>query len=725
MMKLLLSHCVALLLVIATGTVHAEEPLMPEEAFRFDAELINDSTIRATWTIVDGYYIYRDKVSFESATPGITLDKVVLPTGKKKQGLTPEGKEGLVEVYLNKLSVDIPLQRSNAALTELKLIGKSQGCSEKFGICYPPQKREKALKLTAAKPGATSSAVSQIGSLSSQLGIANDAGPLPAEQAFAVSAVVAEGNILRVTWTMASDYYMYRDKFKFESGTAGVTLGDAKYPPGKMHHGITPEGKEGEVEVYFEQVVIDVPYTNSTGNAIQFNLIAHGQGCAEKLGICYPPQKRTIAMDLPAGGDGLSATDILWRLLIAFGSGFLLTFTPCVLPMLPILCSIIIGQGQNVSRARCAGLSSTYVFGTTVVWTIAGVVAGATGQQLQAYTSHPYFVIPVAVVLVLLALAMFGIYNLQMPASLQSRAQEKSGAVKSGTYTGVFFMGVLGSIIAGACVSPILILNLGVALDTHSPVLGGAIMFLMAVGMGVPIIMIGMGAGWLLPKAGGWMDTVKYAFGVILIGLAIYVVTPVGSIPVMYLWAALLIATGAIMGMFQKSAFPSRPMQITWKIIAVLLIVWGALAFHAARQGERNIFFNPLSATAQHTKEVHLFTRVTKLADIEKLLMDAKAQNKPAMLDYYATWCTDCNIMERTVFADAAVQKLLQEKFVLVQADVTDQFDPNTQPMKEKFGVFGPPAMLFFDKQGNEHRELRRYGKMSKEEFMALIAPLL
>lgn len=725
-MKSSLVSKLLMLLVLSTSLLaHAEEPLMPDQAFKFNAEVINDTTLRGTWTIAEGYYLYKDKISFESGTPGVAINKVTMPKGKLKHGILPDGTEGMVEVYFHNISVDVPLQRSDTAINEFKLIAKSQGCSEKFGICYPPQKREQTLALTAATKSNTSALMS-LKSFGNQLGAQANDGPLPAEQAFATSAIVMDSKTVRVTWMIAADYYMYRDKFKFSSGTDGVTLGAAQFPQGKMHHGITPEGKEGEVEVYFEHVMIDIPFTNSSGNAVKFNLIAEGQGCAEKLGICYPPQKRTLSLDLPASGKtDLTAANILWRLLIAFGSGFILTFTPCVLPMLPILCSIILGQGQNVSRARCAGLSSTYVLGTTVVWTIAGVVAGATGQQLQAYTSHPYFVIPVAVVLVLLALAMFGVYNLQMPASLQSRAQEKSSSAQSGTYAGVFIMGVLGSIIAGACVSPILILNLGVALETHSPVLGGAIMFLMAVGMGVPIIMIGMGAGWLLPKAGGWMDTVKYAFGVILIGLALYVVTPVASIPVMYLWATLLIGTGVAMGMFQKSAFPSRTMQILWKIVAVLLIMWGALSFQQATQGERNIFANPIKLTTHTTTgDVHLFKRVTTLDEIERLLNEAKQQGKPAILDYYATWCTDCNIMERTVFVDPGVQKLLREKFILVQADVSDQFAATTQPMKDKFGIFGPPAMLFFDKQGNEHKDLRRYGKMTKEEFLNLVNPL-
>ncbi|MBI1422053.1 MAG: protein-disulfide reductase DsbD [Gammaproteobacteria bacterium] len=720
-----------------------DEPLPGDQAFKFDA-VVKDNHVLATWTMADDYYMYHDKFRFESATPGVTLGTPIFPKGKMHNGILPDGSEGKVEVFMHSVTIDVPITSANGS--ELKLIAHGQGCAEKLGICYPPQKHERVLTLASADAKPTS-AVSALGA---QLGLGNNATdePLPPEQAFGFSAV-AEGGKIVATWTIAPDYYMYRDKFSFEPKTPGLTFGKPEVPPGKMKHGIKPDGSEGEVETYMDHVTITVPYTlDNKVDGIEF--VANGQGCAEKLGICYPPQHRTALVSVtqspsttappvaskpvtapgkteqPAGPETKSSFwDTVGRLVFAFFSGLGLTFTPCVLPMLPIISSIIAGQGDKVTKARGGFLAAIYVLGTAVVWTIAGVVAGASGEQLQAYTSSPYFLLPVALVLLVLSLAMFGIYNLQMPASLQSKAQEKSYGLKGGTVIGVFLMGVLASVIAGACVSPILILNLGVAMQTHDAVLGGGLMFLMALGMGVPIILIGIGAGWLLPKAGTWMDTVKYVFGVILIGLAIYIISSIPWIPVLFLWAPFLIITGVYMGATRTTPEGASGWQTLWKGIGLFLLIWGVLALVGAMQGNRDIL-QPIQlgsagggGTAVNvTNAEAMFDRVHSLEDMEAKFSQAKAAGKPVFLDYYATWCTDCNLMKKSVFSDAQVQQYMRDNFVVVQADVSDQFDKRTQPMKDKFGVFGPPALLFFDRQGNLVK--KSYGLLTKDEFMAL-----
>jgi thiol:disulfide interchange protein DsbD len=749
-------------LSFSTTLFAEDEPLMPEVAFKFDA-VVKDNHIQATWTMADDYYMYRDKFGFESATPGVTLGTPVYPKGKMKHGIKPDGSEGEVETFMHSVTIDVPI--ANASGKELKLIARGQGCAEKLGICYPPQKREKLLTLASAatdKP-----AVTALGALNAQLGVGDNATdePLPPQQAFQFSAVT-KGNEIIATWTIAPDYYMYRDKFRFEPKTPGLSFGEFKIPPGKMKHGIKPDGSEGEVETYMHQVSIEVPFTLANKvDGVEF--VAHGQGCAEKLGICYPPQHRTALVSVtqsamastpttpttpppatkptppaetptvtptapatsetaPPAAESTSIWTTLGRLVFAFFSGLGLTFTPCVLPMLPIISSIIIGQGDKVTKARGGLLAAIYVLGTAVVWTAAGIVAGATGEQLQAYTSHPFFLIPVAVVLLLLSLAMFGIYNLQLPASLQSKAQEKSYHLKGGTFIGVFIMGVLASVIAGACVSPILILNLGVAMQTHDPALGGGIMLLMALGMGVPIILIGIGAGWLLPKAGTWMDAVKYVFGVMLIGLALYIVSSIEWIPILYLWAPFLIVTGVYMGAARSIPEGASGWQTMWKGIGIFLVIWGVLALVGAMQGNRDIL-HPVQVGAggggstmslATTSHESMFTRVHSLDAMNENFAKAKSAGKPVFLDYYATWCTDCKLMEKAVFSDAQVQQYMHDNYVTIQADVTDQFDKRTQPMKDKFGVFGPPALLFFDRQGNLVKKV--YGELTKQEFLSL-----
>ena len=739
---------------MATAFAADDEPMPGEQAFKFDA-VVKDNHILATWTMADDYYMYHDKFHFESATPGVTLGTPSFPKGKMHNGILPDGSEGKVEVFMHSVTIDVPITKASGK--ELKLIAKGQGCAEKLGICYPPQKREQTLTLASANTGA----VSGLSALGAQLGLGDNATdqPLPPEQAYQFNAV-AKGNEIIATWTIAPDYYMYRDKFSFEPKTPGLKFGEFKIPPGKMKHGIKPDGTEGEVETYMNHVSITVPFTLANKvDGIEF--VANGQGCAEKLGICYPPQHRTALVSVtqaataeasaptppapatsskpaekpsaqPASTPATPAKaatsfwDTIGRLVFAFFSGLGLTFTPCVLPMLPIISSIIIGQGDKVTKARGGFLAAIYVLGTAVVWTIAGVVAGASGEQLQAYTSSPYFLVPVALVLLLLSLAMFGIYNLQMPASLQSKAQEKSYGLKGGTVIGVFIMGVLASVIAGACVSPILILNLGVAMQTHDAVLGGGLMFLMALGMGVPIILIGIGAGWLLPKAGTWMDAVKYVFGVMLVGLALYIVSSVQWIPILYLWAPFLIVTGVYMGATKAIPEGASGWRTLWKGLGIFLLIWGILALIGAMQGNRDIL-QPIrlssgsggSSVATTTSNGEaMFERVHNLDEMNAKFASAKAAGKPVFLDYYATWCTDCNLMKKTVFNDSQVQQYMQKNFVVIQADVSDQFDKRTQPMKDKFGVFGPPALLFFDREGNLVK--KEYGLLTKDEFMAL-----
>ena len=740
----------AFLFLSFTTTAFADDqPMSGEQAFQFNAVVKGDH-IQATWTIADNYYMYRDKFHFESASPDITLGTPIIPQGKMHNGILPNGSEGKVEVYMHSVTIDVPIAKASGK--QLKLVAKGQGCNEKLGICYPPQKREKLLTLASAN----TSAVSSVSALGAELGLGDNATdePLPPQQAFQFSAAT-EGNNIVATWTIAPDYYMYRDKFSFEAKTPGLKFGELQIPPGKMKHGIKPDGSEGQVETYMHKVSITVPFTLANKvDGIEF--VANGQGCAEKLGICYPPQHRTALVSVaqvatstttattPPGkatekpttaqpaSESKSQTaskSTFWNtigiLAFAFFSGLGLTFTPCVLPLLPIISSIIAGQGEKVTKTRGGFLAAMYVLGTALVWTIAGAVAGASGQQLQAYTSSPYFLIPVAVILLLLSLAMFGLYNLQMPASLQSKAQETSTDLKGGTVIGVFVMGILASVIAGACVSPILILNLGVAMQAHDAVLGGEIMFLMAMGMGVPIILVGVGAGWLLPKAGTWMDTVKYVFGVILIALALYIMSSVPWIPILYLWAPFLVVTGVYMGATRAIPEGASGWRTLWKGFGVFLIIWGVLALIGAMQGSRDIL-QPVqlgmggggTAIASRSNPEAMFERVHSLDEMNAKFAGAKAAGKPVFLDYYATWCTDCNLMKKSVFSNSQVQQYMHDNYVVIQADVSDAFDKRTQLMKDKFGVFGPPAYLFFDRQGKLAN--KKYGLLTTQEFLDL-----
>ena len=481
--------------------------------------MLDANTVRAEWKIADGYYMYRKHFKFSSETDGVSLGKPVYPKGEIKQ----DEIFGKVEVYKHSVSINIPVT-NNSAASSLAFVAKSQGCNEPVGVCYPPMSSKVSLTLAAASPGKNVAALS---SLSQQLGIPASAEepPMP-EEAFKLRLDWQNDNTLLAHWDIVDGAYLYADKFKFQITTgSGYQLGTPNLPKGEAKF---DEVLGKEIVAYYKSLDVGLPVTRTASASDKFSLYLEYQGCSETFGICYPPIKKTLEMTPPAGmtaaADSVEAAtaapadtgstpsekvsqtpwEVIVLLAIAFASGFGLTFTPCVLPMLPIISGIIVGQGESVTKTRGGILASVYVLGTAVVWTAAGAVAGATGEQLQAYTSHPYFIIPVALVLFALALAMFGLYNIQLPTALQSKAQESSQGVKGGTMAGVFMMGILASVIAGACVSPILILNLGVAMQAQDPILGGGIMLFMAMGMGVPIILVGIGAGWLLPRAGAW-----------------------------------------------------------------------------------------------------------------------------------------------------------------------------------------------------------------------------
>jgi len=370
-----------------------------------------------------------------------------------------------------------------------------------------------------------------------------------------------------------------------------------------------------------------------------------------------------------------------------------------------------------------------------VTYTAVGAVAGATGDQLQAYFQNPWAIGIVVAILVLFSLSLFGLYNIQLPAGLQTTLQARAGRFSGGAMGGVFAMGLISALIVGACVSPVLIAVLGLAIERADPVLGGAIMFSMAMGSGVILIGLGFGGAFLLPKSGPWMEHVKQAFGVMLLGVAIYIMGALPAVPVLYLWGGLLIVSSVYLGALQTLPADAGGWRQLWRGIGVIALVWGVLALLGGMSDNRDItrpinlsaiglFASAAGGANPRSENAHgLFTRVANLQAVDTGLSRAKAAGKPVMLDYYADWCVDCIRMENSTFADAGVRRAL-DNFVLLQADVTDPRNPDTNAIKKRYGVYGPPAMLFFDTSGNELRQLREYGYMGTDEFLAHIGQI-
>lgn len=732
---------VGLVFALLTATAYAAVPSQGDlldgaQAFALSVHAIDAHTIQANWKIAPGYYLYRDKFKFSTATPGVTLEPANIPAGHKKH----DEFFGDVETYRNQVTATIPV-KVPAGVHDVDLKVVAQGCAD-LGVCYPPQVKTVHVALPVAQT-TSADAAAQIFQGEQQF--------LDPDQAFALH-VTSSGNVAHAVWRIAPGYYMYRDKIRFEvASPAGAKLGTYRLPHGQIEQDPT----FGKLEIYHNQVSTAVPIENSGSEPV--SLVVHYQGCAEK-GICYPPITKKVSLNLSSAAAGTAADDTqdagpaagvstltpkTWVLAIlaAFGTGLLLTFTPCVLPMVPILSSVIVGSAtRRVTKLEGGLLSGAYVLGTAVTYTIAGVLAGASGEELQAYFQNIWAIGFLAIVFVALALSMFGLYELQVPAGLQSLLHKHSADIqfktkhtKVGAYLGVFGMGLIAALIVGACVSPLVISALGVAVANHSPALGGAIMFAMALGMGVFLIAIGIGAGYLIPKAGAWMNTVKYVFGVLLLGVAIDLLGALPQVPVLFLWSAFLIIIAVYLGATQSLPKDANGWRYLWKGIGTFAFIWGLLALLGGLAGNRDVL-HPITlgqvitasggaaAPTAAADTQPLFHRVTTVAELQQQLDAAKAQGRPALVDFYADWCTDCRRMERVTFSDPAVRAAMQH-FARIQADVTDTNDA-TLALKRRLNVLGPPAVVFFDKNGQEQAPMRFYGFKDSQDFRARLAQL-
>lgn len=566
-------------------------------------------------------------------------------------------------------------------------------------------------------------------------GMAHAAEPelLEPEKAFAFSARVLAPDSIEVRYVIAKGYYLYRDKLRFTLEPATVARGEPKLPPG-----ITKKDEFfGEVAVYRDEVRIAIPVAADTPDR-RVVLTAVSQGCAD-VGVCYVPVEQKAELRLAGGGAGGSSpaaargedaliADLFhgeaWLLIASFfGFGLLLSFTPCVLPMVPILSGIIVGRGEHLTRSHGLMLSAAYVVGMAITYAAAGVAAGLSGALLSAALQNPWVLGAFALVFVVLALSMFGFYELQLPSALQSRLAGASGQLHGGHFFGVFLMGILSALIVGPCVAAPLAGALLYISQSGDAVLGGSALFAMALGMGVPLLAVGASAGALLPKAGPWMESVKRFFGVLLLAVAIYMVSPV--IPMaaqMLAWSALLILTGVYLRAIDPLPHGARGFARISKGVGILALIAGVAYAIGALSGSRDVL-QPLSglrATAAGTpSQSHAvdFQRVSSVAELDAAI--AAAAGKTVMLDFYADWCVSCKEMERYTFTDPAVQSRLAGMTKL-QADVTTG-SPEHQALLRRFRLFGPPGIVFFDPAGREIQGLRVIGFQSAEKFSAVL----
>lgn len=560
--------------------------------------------------------------------------------------------------------------------------------------------------------------------------------------AFQPTARAVDGQTVEVRYEIAKGYYLYRDKFRFAAEAATVQLGKAELPPGKEKHDET----FGRVEVYYQDVLIRLHVERNSSGPLPLTLRLTSQGCAD-AGICYPPQQQKVSLQLPdpataaaaapasaaVGIDESGRVERLFRhasfwLLIGsfFGFGLLLSLTPCVFPMIPILSSIIVGsgrEGHGVSHARGFSLSLAYVLGMAVTYATAGIVAGLTGTLLAAVLQNPWVLGGFAAVFVLLSLSMFGFYELQLPTFLQSKVSEEARHLHGGSLPAVAAMGALSALIVGPCVAAPLagaLLYIGKSGDA---VLGGAALFSMALGMGTPLLAVGLSAGTLLPRSGPWMEAIKKAFGVVLLATAVWLLSPViPAVAQMLAWALLLIVPAMYLHALDPLPPHARGWQRFWKGIGIVMLLLGAAMLLGTLAGSRDPL-QPLSvlrssAAGPEAKPL-AFTRIRSLADLETRIASA---NQPVLLDFYADWCVSCKEMERFTFADPRVQARLAG-WTLLQADVTANTDDD-KALLQHFNLYGPPGIVFFDRTGKEINSVRVVGFRNAEEFLALLPHL-
>jgi thiol:disulfide interchange protein DsbD len=487
-------------------------------------------------------------------------------------------------------------------------------------------------------------------------------------------------------------------------------------------------------------VLVPVSYSGAPG---KFNLTAAYQGCAEK-GFCYPPQTRVVSFDLASAGAPAPAVAAapapmaeqdrlallikdgnLFLVFLAFiGYGLLLTFTPCVLPMVPIISGIIVGQGK-ISTTRAFLLSLTYVLSMALVYALAGVFVGLAGANIQLALQNPYVLGVFSLIFVLLALSMFGFYELQVPSFIQSHLTRHSNMQKSGAFLGVGIMGALSSLICGPCITAPLVAALIFIGETGSALRGGVALFALGLGMGVPLLIIGTSAGKLVPKAGHWMNAVKAVFGVVMLALAIWFMSRVLPGPLsLALWAALAIVCGVYLSALDPLHAGASGWRKLWKGFGVMALVYGILLLIAAALGgsdplrpfERTNLPGMMGGMTQPASALP-FKKIASTDDLDREL--AAAAGKPVMLDFYADWCVSCKELEHDTYSDPAVQAALSP-VVLLQADVTAN-DAADQALYKRFGIFGPPSVMFFGPDGQELKAERVVGYLSPQDFLARI----
>lgn len=564
---------------------------------------------------------------------------------------------------------------------------------------------------------------------------------LPPDEAFHFSAAPEGPSRIELAWRIAPGYYLYRARIKVAAG-GGIELGRLVLPEGERK----TDPYFGVQQIYHHSLAAVLPVTRAASAAsVEVPLRVTYQGCAD-AGLCYPPITKTVSISLPPGSAGagraaagpaliagaasagptyVSEQDRYASvvrsgslgLLLAFfyAAGLVLAFTPCCLPMIPILSGLIVGGGRKVTAGRGFALSLTYVIGMALTYTAAGIAVAAGGAHVQAAFEQPWIVTAFAALFVLLALSMFGMFTLQMPASIQTRLAGLSRRQEAGTFGGVLIMGALSALIVTTCVAPALVGALLVIGRGGDMVRGGIALFVMGLGMGTPLIVVGTSAGKLLPKAGAWMDIVKRLVGALMLAVAVWMLVRV--VPARFsliLWAVPIAAAAAVLWMGARTL---RAGTVPVRVAAIAAGVYAIALLAGAGLGGTDPLA-PWPELAPHHPSL-TFRPIRSVADLDRAVAAAHAENRPVMLDFYADWCVSCKEMEHSTFTDPEVIAALR-RAVLLRADVTSD-DRDDRALLAHFGIYGPPTIAFYGPNGRERRSLRVVGYMKPAQFASVV----
>jgi len=567
------------------------------------------------------------------------------------------------------------------------------------------------------------------------------------DKAFSLGVVAKDNSTLGAIFTIAPGYYLYKDRIQFAIKDAALgSIKAVELPAGDMKD----DPNFGAKEVYHHDFAVSLPIKNAAKDVV---IHARYQGCSEK-GLCYAPQLKALNIAMSdaqtsanvssaAASNAMVTTSnedeattllksgTLW--LIAggfFGFGLLLSFTPCVLPMIPILSGIIVGDKKahkaETSRLHSFNLSLAYVLGIALSYTAAGIAAGLSGHLLSSALQSPWVLTATSLIFVVLSFSMFGFYELRLPSAIEERMVNTTNKLKGGQLLGVFAMGVISALIVSPCVAAPLAGALIYISQTRDVVLGGVALFALSIGMGVPLLLIGASAGHILPKAGGWMTAVRNAFGLLMLAVAIFIVSHIIPMGVQLgLWSALLIIPAIYLHTLNSPPLDSatgrsQTWMRLWRGFSIMLLIMGFALLVGALSGAKSPLqpFSGLSLSNNQQTQNHLpFIRVKNAAELDARI--GEANGKIVMLDFYADWCTSCKEMELLTLSDPAVQAALKDA-VLLQADVTDN-TPEDIALLQRFNLYGPPAIVFFSRAGQEINLARVIGYEGVSTFLASI----